>query len=180
MLSEGSGIRPGLFVVGTSIGNYSCFAAGLQVLPRNHPPTRVSQHPLFFNSLLGLVKQDTVPLASENPLLIGHDVWIGLNVIICPGCKSIGNGAMVGAGAIVTKDVAPYTIVAGNPARPIRSRFSPEVEAAVAASHWWELPLVQVVEHLDLFTKDLTKDDVEAFARAFSAQQLGAEIANNR
>lgn len=166
-LSRGSGLRFGLFPRGTSIGRFSCFAAGLQVLPRNHPPGRVSQHPLFFNSLLGLVEHDTIPPASDRPLTIGSDVWFGMNVTITPGCKNIGDGAIIGAGAVVTRDVPPYTVVGGNPARPIRPRFSASIQAAVQASQWWERPMPYILAHLDLFTQELTEDLLPAFEQAF-------------
>jgi acetyltransferase-like isoleucine patch superfamily enzyme len=168
--SYGPGLRPGVFSPGTVIGNFCSIAGGIRVLRRNHPTKTVSQHPLFFNQLMGLVEVDSIPAIAENPLVIGHDVWVGLNVIICPGCRKIGDGAVVGAGAVVTKDVPPYTIVAGNPARPIRKRFSLEVEAAVAASQWWQRPLPELVERLDLFTQDITEHSLHRFADAFPFQ----------
>jgi hypothetical protein len=163
----GAVIRPGTFDAGTVIGTFTSFAIGLQILRRNHPIGRVSLHPLWFNPILGLVPRDTIPNDGGAPLTIGSDVWIGMNVIICPGCRNIGNGAIIGAGAVVTRDVPAYTIVAGNPARPIRKRFTPEVEAAVAASNWWRLPLSELVRRLDLFTTDLTEDSLRQFSSAF-------------
>jgi hypothetical protein len=68
---------------------------------------------------------------------IGHDVWIGHGAIILPG-RSIGTGAVVAGGAIVTKDVAPYTIVAGNPVRPIRPRFPAAIADGLMALGWWD------------------------------------------
>ena len=70
-------------------------------------------------------------------MTIGHDVWIGRAAIVLPG-RSIGNGAIVGAGAVVTKDVAPYTIVAGNPAKPIRRRFSEATAERLDRLAWWD------------------------------------------
>lgn len=163
----GAGLVPGVFWPGTVIGNFCSFAGGIRVLRRNHPTARISQHPLFYSRGAGLVQADTNPAIVENPLVIGHDVWIGLNVIICPGCRNIGNGAIVGAGAVVTRDVPSYTIVGGNPARPIRKRFSPEIEAVVAASEWWLLPLPELMKHLDLFAANLTEEQAERFALAF-------------
>lgn len=70
--------------------------------------------------------------------VIGNDVWIGSNAIVLAGVE-IGDGAAVGAGAVVTKDVAPFAIVAGCPARPIGARFNEMTAQKVAASRWWEL-----------------------------------------
>jgi acetyltransferase-like isoleucine patch superfamily enzyme len=69
---------------------------------------------------------------------IGHDVWIGAAAIILAGV-TIGTGAVIGAGAVVTKDVEPYAIMVGNPARLLRFRFEPEKIAKLLASKWWEL-----------------------------------------
>ncbi len=171
--SRGAGIQPGLFPAGTKIGNFSSFAAGFQVLRRNHPPGRFSQHPLFFNRVLGLISRDAIPEKKTNPLIIGSDVWVGMNVIICPGCHTIGNGAIIGAGAVVTRDIPPFTIVGGNPARPIRKRFSPEVEAAVAASEWWLRPLPEILAHVDLFTQDITDESLQKFAATFPPRATG-------
>jgi virginiamycin A acetyltransferase len=165
--SYGPGLRAGVFGPGTKIGNFSSFAAGINVLRRNHPTNRVSQHPLFFNRRVGLVHEDTIDEIADNPLLIGSDVWIGLNVIICPGCSVIGDGAIVGAGAVVTRDVPAFSIVGGNPARLIRKRFSPDVEAVVAASKWWTQPLPEIVRNLDLFTHNISGDLLGKFAKAF-------------
>lgn len=163
----GPALKPGVLGPGTNFGNFCSVAGGLVVLRRNHPAGRLSQHPVFYNHSLGLVETETIAAIADNPLMVGHDVWIGSDVIICPGCRIIGDGAIIGAGAVVTKDVPPYTIVAGNPAKPIRKRFSPEVEAVVAASEWWLRPLPDLVEHLDLFTQEITPRSLARFAAAF-------------
>jgi acetyltransferase-like isoleucine patch superfamily enzyme len=93
-----------------------------------------------------------LPHPEKNPILIGHDVWIGIRVIILPGCKFISNTAIIGAGAVVTCDVPPFTVVPGFPARPVRKRFGPEVETVVAASEWWWELVDRIVQHPDLFT----------------------------
>jgi tetrahydrodipicolinate N-succinyltransferase len=116
---------------------------------------------------MGLVDDERIASAERNPLRIGNDVWIGTNVIICAGCKLIGDGAIVAAGAVVTRDVAAYTVVGGSPARTIRKRFTPEVEAVVAASQWWLRPLPEIVLHLDLFTRELDSQALEKFKAAF-------------
>jgi acetyltransferase-like isoleucine patch superfamily enzyme len=165
--SRGSGITPGLFLRGTRIGNFSSFAQGLQVLRRNHPSNRFSQHPVFFNHILGVVGSDTIASASDNALTIGSDVWIGMNVTLCPGCRHIGDGAIIGAGSVVTHDVPAYTILGGNPARPIRSRFTPEVEAVVVASEWWLQSWQEISDNLELFTTEITAQSLEQFKQSF-------------
>ena len=70
---------------------------------------------------------------------IGNDVWVGHNVVILPGCKKVGNGAVIGAGSIVTHDVPPYSIVAGNPAKVINMRFNDETIERLESSKWWEM-----------------------------------------
>jgi virginiamycin A acetyltransferase len=73
-----------------------------------------------------------------DPLVIEDDAWIGHNAILLPGCKHVGRGAIVGAGAVVSRNVGAYEIVAGVPARKIKDRFPPEVIEAIEASRWWE------------------------------------------
>ena len=75
---------------------------------------------------------------TRNELFIGNDCWIGYGAIITSKCKKIGNGAVVAAGAIVTKDVPPYAIVAGSPARIIKYRFDEQIQKELEDSKWWE------------------------------------------
>ena len=70
-----------------------------------------------------------------------NDVWVGANVTIMPGCKKIGNGAIIGGGSVVTHDVPPYAIVAGNPAKILRYRFDEDIIKKLEESKWWELEL---------------------------------------
>lgn len=75
--------------------------------------------------------------------VVGHDVWIGHGALILPGVR-IGSGAIIGAGSVVSRDVAAYSIVAGNPARLIRPRFSPDIAARLLALAWWDWPLDRI------------------------------------
>jgi virginiamycin A acetyltransferase len=75
--------------------------------------------------------------------IIGHDVWIGHGALILPGAE-VGSGVIIGAGAVVAGRVAPYTIVAGNPARPIRPRFPPATVAALLELGWWDWPAERI------------------------------------
>jgi virginiamycin A acetyltransferase len=174
-LSYGPALLDGSIPVGTVVGGYCSLAPGIQFLRRNHPLGRPSQHPLFYNRGVGPLVEDTIPSVSSNPLRIGSDVWIGLNSIVCPGCKSIGDGAIIAAGAVVTKDVPPCSIVGGNPAKVIRQRFTPEIAEAVLASRWWEFPVSHIVSHLALFLNDLTPGNLGDFLAAFpQGSEMGA------
>lgn len=130
-------------------GNYCSIASQVRIFRANHPIDRFTTHPILYNPIMGYVKKDML----ERPSLeIGHDVWIGANVIILPGVSQIGNGTVIGAGSVVTKDVGAYEIVAGNPARVIRKRFSDKQIAVLEESKWWNLDkyeLAAKMEHLD-------------------------------
>ena len=151
----GTSLRPGILPRGTRIGNYCSIADGLIVLRRNHPSERVSQHPLFFNHQCGLVLADTIHSISDNPLTVGHDVWIGANVLITPGCKTIGNGAIVAAGTVVTSDVPAFAIVGGVPGRLIRWRFTEDVMALIEESCWWLHSLGDLIDLMPLFEQPM-------------------------
>jgi phosphonate metabolism protein (transferase hexapeptide repeat family) len=109
--------------------------------PGNHPMHRASQaHFTYRASAYFTGERDEAEFFEwrrGHHVHIGHDVWIGHGAIVLPG-HSIGTGAVVAAGAIVTKDVPAYTIVAGNPARPIKRRFSEAVSGRLAALAWWD------------------------------------------
>lgn len=120
---------------GTVFGNYCSIAQNVKIFRANHPLNYFTLHPLFYNPFFGYVKTDQL----DRPTLkIGHDVWIGESTIILPSVKTIGNGAVIGAGSIVTKDVPPYSVVAGNPAKVIKIRFSDEKIKKLEATKWWE------------------------------------------
>nr|WP_255122738.1 hypothetical protein [Rhodococcus sp. 14-2470-1b] len=96
-------------------------------------------HPFWYNPALGFV--DRSRDVDRTACVIGHDCWIGANSIILPGCRSIGIGAVIGAGSIVTKDVPPFAVVAGNPARVIRYRFShTRIEEIIRSEYWMRGP----------------------------------------
>lgn len=90
-------------------------------------------------------------------LVVGNDVWIGYDALVMPGVV-IGNGAIVAARSVVTKDVPPYAIVGGNPAQVIRYRFEPEVIALLQQLAWWDWPVERISAHLDtLIANDIDR-----------------------
>ena len=156
--SYGPCLWPGNLPPGTRVGNYCSLAAGVEVLRRNHPTDRLSQHPFFFNSALGLLAKDTIPAEADNPLSIGHDVWLGLGVVVAPGCTTIGDGATVAAGAVVCRDVPPLAIVGGVPAKFIRWRLPQEVHAAWFESRWWLKSADELPGPIDSFLRPFATD----------------------
>jgi virginiamycin A acetyltransferase len=162
--SYGPCLAPGVFPAGTSVGRYCSFAEGIRVFRRNHPVRFLSQHPFFYNSQFGLVGKDTIEDIADNPLHIGSDVWIGSGATILPGCRHIGDGAVIGAGSVVSRDVPPFAIFAGNPARFIRDRYASEVRDLIAHSRWWEFPLsIILVAAGDLLYRPIDAGDMEEF-----------------
>jgi virginiamycin A acetyltransferase len=150
--SHGSCFNPGAFGQDTVIGRYVSIAQGVRAYLANHPMDRISMHGAFFNSALGYVPAINVPLTK---LVIEHDAWIGDGVIITPRCQRIGLGAVAGAGSVVTKDVPDYAVVAGNPAKLIRWRFSTAMQETVRNSKWWTLPITECARHISFMAAPL-------------------------
>ena len=126
-----------------SIGRYCSLAADVHYFGANHPLKHVSTSPYFYEKKFGFDVKD-VPRCS---LRIGNDVWCGYGVIITNGCHSIGNGAVVAAGAVVTHDVPPYAVVAGSPARIVHYRFDDKTIRLLEESKWWERSPSELMEY---------------------------------
>jgi virginiamycin A acetyltransferase len=120
------------------VGRYCSIAATARSVLSNHPMQALTTHPALYERAFGVVATD---LVRGEALVIEDDVWIGHNALILPGCKRIGRGAVIGAGSVVTRDVEPYAVFAGNPARMLRRRFDPGLIDAIEHSQWWELDL---------------------------------------
>lgn len=122
-----------------SIGSFCSIANNVIIGGGMHPMSWVSTSPVFYEGRDSIPKKFFAHSREEvKKTIIGHDVWIGRNVLVKQGVN-IGTGSVVGMGSVVTKDVAPYTVVAGNPARFIRYRFDEKTINELLVSKWWEL-----------------------------------------
>lgn len=121
------------------IGSFCSIANGFVAGGAKHPLDWVSTSPVFYNVRGGTGNHlGNLEIEPIKRTIIGNDVWIGNRVTIIQGV-TIGTGAVIGAGAIVTKDVPPYAVVAGCPAKVIKYRFNSEIINKLLKSEWWEL-----------------------------------------
>lgn len=124
------------------IGSYTSIAEQVEIfLGGQHRSDWVSTYP--FPAMIDEAKNIQGYAVSRGDVVIGSDVWLCTHAIILSGV-TVGHGAVVAAGAVVSRDVAPYSVVAGNPARHIRWRFAPELCQALLATAWWEWPEQEV------------------------------------
>ena len=139
----------------TSIGKFCSIAADVTIAPGQHPIQWLSSSPVQYTpGKKPFSKHPSVKWEhGHKPVVVGNDVWIGCYAVIQDGIR-IGDGAVVGSNAVVTKDVPPYAIVGGVPAKIIRYRFTPKIIEKLLKLKWWDLPDEQIAT--------LPFDDVEA------------------
>ena len=126
--------------VWATVGKFCSIAQGARINPGNHATWRASQHHFTYRAEmfdLGEDDDDFFQWRRDHWVMIGNDVWIGHGVTVLPGV-TIGDGAVVGAGAVVSKDVTPYEIVGGVPARHLKRRFTEAQAEALHRIAWWD------------------------------------------
>lgn len=141
------------------IGRFCSISWSVTIGGFEHPVKRISSHGFSYSPIYDFV--DKKPESIVNTIqecIIGNDVWIGCNAYLKAGIK-VGNGAVIGAGSVVTDDVPPYAIVAGNPAVIIKYRFSKDIVKVLQDTRWWEWPNKKIKKYIVLFQNDV--DDVE-------------------
>jgi hypothetical protein len=152
-----------------AIGKFCSIASHVRLNPGNHPMWRASQAHFTYRASAYWPEQEEDEAAffdwrRSAPVALGHDVWIGHGAVVLPG-RRVGTGAAVGAGAVVTRDVPPYAVAVGNPARVVRPRFAPPVAERLLALAWWDWDH----ERLRLALPDFRSLSVEAFLEKHGA-----------
>jgi len=153
-------------IANTQIGKFSNIAASVRIGATDHPMEKASLHHFHYRAgdyFDGAEDDaDWFALRRSRRPVIGHDTWLGHGAQIRPEV-TIGHGAVVAGGAIVTRDVAPYMIVAGIPAKPLRRRFSDSIAARMEELAWWDWPHAQLQASL----KDFQTMPAEAFLEKY-------------
>lgn len=142
------------FIQNAVIGKFSNIAAMVRIGPTDHPYERPSLHHFTYRrKMFGFHTKDDQAFFEQRKsrkVWIGHDTWIGHGAIIRPEVK-IGDGAVIGSGAVVTKDIPPYAIAVGVPAKVIKYRFPREIIDQLHGIEWWNWSYEKMKEHLDDF-----------------------------
>jgi phosphonate metabolism protein (transferase hexapeptide repeat family) len=156
---------PHVQIFNAEIGKFCNIATQVRINPTNHPMWRATLHHFTYRARcyhMGEDNREIFEWRKKNRVKVGPDVWIGHGAIILPGVN-IGTGAVIGAGAVVTKNVPNYSIVVGSPARVIKRRVDKATEAALLRIKWWDWSHAQLKEALG----DFRKLDAAEFARAY-------------
>lgn len=145
------------------IGKFCSISWNVGIGGANHDYNRISQHAFLYAPQFGMLGpgQEKGYDRFDSPCEIGNDVWIGCNAVICRGVH-IGDGAVVGAGAVVTKDVKPYTIVGGVPAKMIKRRCSEDLARRLQRTEWWNLSSDVIKSNYCLFNQRITDESVRS------------------
>ncbi len=136
------------------IGKFCAIARDVRFIMNgaNHMLSGFSTYPFsLFGNGWERITPETGDLSDKGDTIIGNDVWIGYDSLIMPGVK-VGDGAIIAARSVVVNDIAPYTIVGGNPAKPIKQRFSPEVINGLLEIKWWDWDVEKISRNLELIT----------------------------
>lgn len=151
-------------ILHSKIGSFSSISWGISIGGADHDLKKVTTHDFLYNPMKGLLPEGYVPEEHyKDDCTVGNDVWIGANASILRGL-TIGDGAVIGAGSVVTHDVEPYSVVVGSPAKVIKKRFKDDVIERLLKVEWWNFPIDAIRENFDLFNENPEKiiEELEA------------------
>jgi acetyltransferase-like isoleucine patch superfamily enzyme len=141
----------------SDIGSFCAISWDLTINAVHHPLTHLTIHAFPYIREYGAAKSDT---RVHERVKIGHDVWIGANSVIMPGI-TVGNGAVIAANAVVTKDVPDYAVVGGVPAKIIKYRFDEKTIERLLKIKWWNLNFETIRQNIALFQNDFGEKELE-------------------
>lgn len=154
-----SRVNPGCQLSNTIVGNFTAIGRNSSIGLGQHPLNYVSTQNIFYKkNNMNNAWVRTINFPTKN-IIIGNDVWIGVETIIMDGVK-IGDGAVVGARAVVTKDVPPYAIVVGQPAKITRYRFNQDVIQRLEEIKWWNFTDDEISRNIDFFRESEINLDI--------------------
>src|SRR5690606_8612355 len=128
------------------IGNFCSISWGVTIGPANHDYSKLTTHDFLYNDFYGIKPIDSSAAYDRfsKKTIVGNDVWIGTNSTILNGLN-LGDGVVIGANTIVTKDIPPYSIVVGNPGRIVKMRFDKNIIDELLDLKWWEFPISTIM-----------------------------------
>lgn len=156
-IGDYSYVNSNSYVENCSIGKYCSISSGVYVSPFEHNLSYKTTHPILFNQRQGFISK-SIPMHRDR-VVIGNDVLISLNAVILQGV-SIGDGAVIGAGAVVTRDVEPYEIVGGVPAKHIRYRFDVSTIQSLCELKWWNWDANKIKKNIQFLRNEADYTEV--------------------
>lgn len=153
-------IKPGCVFKNVTIGKYCSFANDIMIGLGQHPTFLLSTNSIFYKKGITDKFARNIDYDEEPQTIIGNDVWIGNGALIMDGVH-VGDGAIIAARAVVTKDIPPYAVVGGVPAKVLKYRFSNDIILALMELKWWEWKDKEILDVLPVFTKkNVTAKDI--------------------
>jgi acetyltransferase-like isoleucine patch superfamily enzyme len=149
-------------IMHSSVGKFTSISWNVTIGPANHDYTKLTTHDLLYNKSYGIFDEEVMPMYDrfEKKTHVGHDVWIGAGAVILNGVH-VSNGAIVGANAVVTKDVPPYAIVVGSPAKVIKYRFSDDIVKELEDIKWWDQPITTIKKLQSLISESVSMAQID-------------------
>lgn len=153
-------IKPGCVLKNVSVGNFCSIANNVMIGLGQHPTNLISTNSIFYRAGITGKFSRNIDFEEEKTTYIGNDVWIGNGALVMDGVH-VGDGVIIAARAVVTKDIPPYAIVGGVPAKVLKFRFSEDIISALMKLKWWELTDDEILKVLPIFTKEhVTAEDI--------------------